>query len=290
MKRILVTGANGYIGSHVANYLAQIPNIILTATDFKNSRLNKNVMFVSEDILRNADKEELYERLKKPEICIHLAWQDGFVHNADSHIDKLPAHFHFLKNLVEHGCTQLLVAGSLREYGSVHGKISEDAPVKADNYYAWSKISLKNLLDIYLKDKPVCLQWLRFFTPYGNDELNNSIFSKIIAWEKEGRKTFPFTEGKEQYDYIHIDDLTHQIAAVAAQTEISGVINCCSGRPETLKSKVEELIKSRNFKIRPEYGAFPSRSYDSDIIYGDNTKISKIMQLTGWRKKISPLD
>lgn len=278
MKNICVTGANGYIGRHVITRLQASRRWNITACDLADKGLFAGVRFCARDILTQPQDAQLYQELGRPDVCLHLAWQDGFMHNAPSHIDKLPAHFHFLQNLVEHGCMQLLVAGSFREYGPCNGRVSEEHPAVADNYYSWAKISLKRLLELYLQDKPVTLQWLRFFTPYGNDEYNNSVLSKIIRWESEGKTSFPFTEGKEQYDYIHINDLARQIAAAAAQTEISGAINCCSGTPSSLKEKVEELIAARGFKIRPQYGAFKTREYDSPVIYGDNAKIQKILE------------
>lgn len=279
MKHICVTGANGYIARHVIPLLQQTRQWHITAIDLTDKGVfPPEIPFYACNILNPAQTNQLYTKIDRQDVCLHLAWQDGFTHNALSHIDNLPAHFHFLQSLVEHGCKQLMVAGSFREYGPCNGRVSEDHPLIADNYYSWAKISLKHLLELYLKDKPVTLQWLRFFTPYGDDKHNNSILSKIIRWEAEGKTSFPFTEGTEQYDYIHVDELARQICAVAAQTDISGAINCCSGKPSYLKDKVEELIRSRGFTIRPSYGVFKAREYDSPVIYGDDTKIRQILK------------
>ena len=122
------------------------------------------------------------------------------------------------------------------------------------------------------------MQWLRFFTPYGDDELNNSILSKILRWEAAGKATFPFTDGKEQYDYIHIKELAKQVVAIISQNKINGNINVCTGKPTSLKTIVEEFIRTRELKIRPEYGAYKTRDYDSPVIYGDNTKIREVLE------------
>lgn len=62
------------------------------------------------------------------------------------------------------------------------------------------------------------------FTPYGDDEHNNSILTKILKWEKEGKTSFPFTEGKEQYDYIHIDVLAEQIVRIILQEKSTALL------------------------------------------------------------------
>lgn len=278
MKNILVTGANGYIGSHIVSTLLQLrPNDKIFAVDFANNNIKSGAQFIKENILKNADDISLYDRLHKPDILIHLAWKDGFNHNAESHICDLSKHYMFLKNMIDSGCRHVAVAGSFREYGKCSGQVSEDHECVATNNYSLAKITLYKAIDLYIKDKQVCFQWLRFFTPYGDDELNNSILSKILQWNKEGKDTFPFTDGCEQYDYIHIDELSKQVVSVISQTKIDKAINICTGKPTSLKDIVEEFISQRKLNIRPLYGAYKSRSYDSDVIYGDNKKIMQIL-------------
>ena len=97
--------------------------------------------------------------------------------------------------------------------------------------------------------------------------------------EADGKETFPFTTGKTKYDFLSIDELAKQISSVASQTKVNGIINCCSGKPISLAEKVESYIKEHGLRIKLEYGAFPDRPYDSPIVYGDNSKISMIMNL-----------
>ena len=281
MKKILITGANGYIGSHLVKALCdQSEEFYVIAVDIKNEYIDKRAHFIRCNFLDQCEDENLYANLEKPEICIHLAWRDGFVHNSLSHLDDFPRHFHFLKNLLDHGLKHLVVAGSFREYGKINGKADASQYVVPENYYCLSKIMLKRALDIYLDESSaVCFQWIRPFTVYGDDERNQSILTKIIQWEKEGKRTFPFTMGNEYYDYININDLVQQIIAVVSQTEIQGIIDCCSGKPTRLGDKIEEFLKENHFKIRPEYGAYPDRSYDSPVIYGDDSKINAIMNM-----------
>ena len=88
---------------------------------------------------------------------------------------------------------------------------------------------------------------------------------------------FPFTTGKTKYDFINVDELAEQISKAVTQTDVTGIINCCSGNPITLAERVENFIKEHKLKIRLNYGAFPDRPYDSPIIFGDNEKIRQIM-------------
>lgn len=284
MKRIVVTGADGYIGAHVITELSKykerfdITAAVLDAEVCEKISGVKNVPF---DFTTDHSREELYDILGRPEVCLHLAWRDGFVHNSAKHIEDVSCHFSFLKNLADHGTAQFAVAGSFREYGNVNGMVDIDSFAYPDNMYMLSKLMLKRALEIYFSGKDICLQWFRPFTVYGDEERNNSILSKIIMWEREGKKTFPFTDGTQQYDYIEIGELARQITAIVSQSKIGGVIDCCSGVPTKIGDMVEKFLSDNHFMIRPEYGAFLNRSYDSKVIYGDPRKINKIMADTG---------
>lgn len=279
MEKVLITGANGYIGSHLASLLCENEkDYRVVATDISDQNVDKRAEFVKFDFLKGEDAIDLFSFFGKPNVCVHLAWRDGFNHNSLVHIQDFPTHFLFLKNLIDHGLSHLTVAGSFREYGNHEGKANENLRCIPENFYTLTKTALKDALEIYLKGKSVCFQWIRPFTVYGDERLNNSLMSKILLWEKEGKTSFPFTEGNEEYDYILVNDLVKQIAAVLSQTEINGVIDCCSGKPTKLRDKIEEFIKENHLKIRPEYGAYKTRPYDSKAIYGDNTKIKEIME------------
>ncbi len=111
----------------------------------------------------------------------------------------------------------------------------------------------------------------------GNSKYGSSIFSKITAAEIEGKEEFPFTMGQNQFDFIIYDDFCEQVARATVQDEVLGVINICSGHPEKLADRVERFIVENNYKIKLKYGVFPDRPYDSKAVWGDNSKIQKIM-------------
>ena len=106
--------------------------------------------------------------------------------------------------------------------------------------------------------------------------LCDDIFSFAIP--DEGKTEFPFTLGQNQYDFIDYPDFCAQVAAVVGQKNEQGIINICSGKPEKLADRVERFIKENGYRIKLQYGAFPDRPYDSKAIWGNDTKIRKIME------------
>lgn len=211
-------------------------------------------------------------------VCIWLG-VDGFVHNSVNHIGDLSSHYKFLVALMEQGLKHLAVMGTMHEVGYWEGKIDENTPCNPISMYGIAKDALRRSMIAYCKSNSILLQWLRGFYILGDDKKNHSIFSKLLQADEQGQELFPFTTGKTKYDFINVDELVEQISKAVTQTDVTGIINCCSGNPMTLAERVENFIKDHKLKIRLNYGVFPDRPYDSPIIFGDDKKIKQIMSL-----------
>ena len=272
--KILVTGANGYLGQGIVRSILNNGHCVV-ATDF-------NTQFVDERAERIAcnlfEVDNPYSFFGEPDVLLHLAWRDGFVHYSSAHIDDLPKHYAFIKKMVDGGIQQVAVMGSMHEIGFFEGSINESTPCHPTTPYGIGKNALRDLTQMICKQKNIVFQWLRGYYIVGNSKFGSSIFSKITAAVDEGKTEFPFTLGQNQYDFIDYPDFCAQVAAVVGQKNEQGIINICSGKPEKLADRVERFIKENDYRIKLKYGAFPDRPYDSKAIWGNDTKIRKIME------------
>lgn len=269
--KILVTGANGYIGAKVVAALIKTGHEVV-CVDVSGERIDKRAKFICGDIFSGVD---LYAEAGKPDICLHLAWRDGFIHNSPKHMGDLSAHFAFLTSMADAGVKQLAVMGTMHETGYYVGAVDENTPCRPMSMYGIAKNALREAMALYCKDKCV-FQWLRAFYLYGDDEYGNSIFAKILRSARQGVTSFPLNSGKNKCDFLHVDVLSDQIARCVSQSEITGIINCCSGKAVALSEQIEQYIRDNGLSIKPEYGKYPDRPYDSPCIYGDNAKIARI--------------
>lgn len=274
-KKILVTGAAGYIGCHVVKYLLKQGHEVIAA-DLTHKGIDERAVYNDTPIF-SRDKD-IFEKLGEPDICIHMAWKDGFIHNSKAQMENLSDHIIFLNNMIDGGCKNIAVMGSMHEVGYWEGKIDENTPCNPLSQYGIAKNALRQSLLTYAKDKNVNIYWLRGYYILGDDYKNNSIFTKLLQAEADGKEEFPFTSGKNQYDFMTVKELAMQIAEVCLQDQYTGIINVCSGSPMTLGERVEQFIRDNHLKIKLKYGAYPDRPYDSPIVYGDNTIIQKILK------------
>ncbi len=275
--KILVTGANGYIGSNVVKLLLDKGHAVI-ACDIVTTHIDSRAEIIKYDIFHCTEADDMFAALHCPDVCLHLAWRDGFVHNSPKQMQDLSSHYAFLTNLVNHGLKQLAVMGTMHEVGYHEGKIDERTPCNPQSLYGVAKNALRQSLVFFCQQNNCILQWIRGFYIFGDDLKNHSIFTKLIEAAQRGEKTFPFTTGKNQYDFTPVSVLVEQIVTVLLQTDVQGIINCCTGKPVSLAEAVERFIQDNKLDIILNYGAFPDRPYDSPCIYGDNTKINQIMQ------------
>ena len=272
--KVVVTGAGGYIGAHVVDEALsnghEVVAIDMSLKNISDKAIKKNL-----DIF--ATHDNMFQALGEPDVLIHLAWRDGFIHNSEQHMKNLSAHIEFVRNYVKSGGKNVAVMGSMHEVGYHEGAVDENTPTNPQSQYGIAKNAMRESLTLASKELGFNLYWLRAYYIFGDDEYGSSIFSKLTRAAKNGDETFPFTTGKNLYDFIHVKDLAKMIVAASTQNEITGVINVATGQAKSLAEQVEWYIQSNGWSIKLSYGVFPDRPYDSPGIWADATKIKKIM-------------
>ena len=273
--RILVTGANGYLGRGIVKSLLDLGHHVI-ATDYTLDSVDNRAEEISCDIFSVVNP---YEELGRPEYLLHLAWRDGFIHNSNAHIDDLPKHKSFIEKMCLSGVKSVAVMGTMHEIGYYEGCIDDSTPCNPLNYYGIAKNALREITRLLCNDNNVEFKWLRAFYIVSNSLHGSSVFSKIIQSAQNGDRSFPFTSGKNKYDFLDYSEFCELVALATVQKEETGIIHICSGKPESLADRVERFIRENHFNIQLEYGAYPDRPYDSKAIWGNNEKINRIVEL-----------
>lgn len=275
MSRVVVTGAAGYLGPHVVNALVDRGHEVVAAVrPGRGHGLDPRAEVVEADILaRNFDPAVWGPT---PHAVVHLAWKDGFRHNSTAHMSQLSAHFDLLTGLAASGVARIVALGTMHEVGYWEGAIRGDTPTAPLSQYGVAKDALRRALALALPAE-TSLAWARAYYIFGDDRRSDSIFRKLLDAADAGRTEFPFTTGKNRYDFIRVEELGRQIAALTDAEDVSGTVNCCTGEPVSLADQVERFIADNGLKLSLAYGAFPDRPYDSPGVWGDATIIREVM-------------
>lgn len=275
--KILVTGANGFLGRGIVDEIIKTGHTVVAA-GFETDKVSQDAIRINGNMFEVADPYEYYGQ---PDVLLHLAYKDGFVLNSEAHMQNLVKHTTFIDKMVSAGIKQVAVMGTMHEIGFFEGSVDENTPTHPMNFYGIAKNAIRDYTSLVTKNNDVIMQWLRAFYIVDGTAYGNSIFSKLFAAAERGDKTFPFTTGKSQYDFLDYGDFSRYVAAAVTQTEVQGIINISSGEPERLSERVERFISDNHLNIKLDYGAFPDRPFDSKAIWGDNTKIQKILSNQG---------
>lgn len=283
MKKVLVTGATGFIGNYVIKELL-LHNCTVTATSSNKAKAEKadwyaQVKYIPFRLEAFNDDINYYSFFGNPDLVIHLAWE-GLPHYKEAfHVEEnLPRHLALLKNMISNGLKDLLVTGTCFEYGMKEGCLKEDMETEPANPYAVAKDQLRRKLEVFAVEKRIHFKWVRLFYMYGRGQSPNSLFSQLDKALTNREPVFNMSGGEQGRDYLPVQTVADNIVAIALQNETEGIINCCSGRPVTVKELVEQYLAEKKRTIKLNLGFYPYADYEPMNFWGDNSKLKAIIK------------
>ena len=285
MKSVLITGASGFIGHHVINYLVKNHkheySIIATSSNIEKVRDEQwfnLVDYVPFDLTKMNSFDNYFEYFNKPDILIHLAWEGLPNYKSLFHFEEnLPRHYNFIKNLVQHGLSDITVTGTCFEYGMQEGCLTESLLSNPSNPYALAKDTLRKFLEEFKKKHPFSLKWVRLFYMYGEGQNPNSLFSQLDKALENGDAVFNMSGGEQVRDYLPVEQVAKNIVQIATKQNVEGIINCGSGNPVTVKQMVEDYLTTKNKSIKLNTGFYPYNDFEPVKFWADITKLNTIL-------------
>ena len=269
MKKILVTGASGFIGKNFLKIKYLQKNIFHCLTR-KKLKSKKKIIWHETAIEDIRKLKKIKNNLLEIDTLYHFAW--GNLPNYQSKIhttEELKKQKIFLKYMINLGVKKIVVTGTCYEYGLKEGLIYNTYKTNPVVEYAKAKVKLYKWLKKYQKKKKFNFVWLRLFFVYGNDQSNKSLLQKIIESERKGKKYFHLSKGDQVRDFINIKSAVRQIHNYSKKFE-NGVFNISSGKTITLKKHILRISKIKKLKIKLKFGKVPYLKYEPKIFWGLN--------------------
>lgn len=281
--RILVTGASGFIGNYVINYLLANTDAELIATSKSIDKASTcswfgKVKYVPWTI-GNTNTENIFTKFYQPDLCIHLAW-DGlpnFISKKHNTI-YLENHMHFLNAMIGQGLKKLTVTGTCLEYGMIEGELNESMPSRPVISYAQGKNQLREFLSELQKKESFELDWVRLFYMYGKGQGPKSILSLLAKHIENNEPVFNMSKGDQLRDYLHVKTIAEVIVKLALLNHGNGIVNCCSGKPISIKQLVEDFIDNNGSSIKLKLGYYAYPDYEPFQFWGSTKKLNSLLK------------
>lgn len=283
--RIFVTGASGFIGSHLVDILLQAgcEVAILAAPGDAMPRLRgvlNRLTLIPGDL---NDSKTFSSALSEfhPEVCFHLAWyvEPGKYLNSPQNITYLVNSLALLQFLIDTGCQHVVMTGTCAEYETGIGVLKETSPTNPSTLYAAAKLSLSILGTQMAKDAGIRFAWARIFYLYGDMEDPRRMVPALINSLMRGEQ-FDASTGEQVRDYLHVYDVASALFFIARH-QLSGIYNISSGEPITIRLLMETIGDILGRKELIQFGASPLRQWEPDFICGDSGKLKSY----GWQPK-----
>lgn len=292
-ERVLVTGGAGFIGSNLANYLAETNEVVVVDDQSLGTaeNLSPAVEFHDRSVLEDdlpTDVDVVFHLAALSSLTMH----EGGVENLREGIKTNVEGF---ANVVEQarqdGCETVVYSSTSSVYGSRTETSSENLDVESGTGYIASKLARERYGEYFANAHGMNMAGMRFFSVYqgfGGTEAHKEEYANIVSQFAHelanGRPPKIYGDGTHTRDFVHVDDVVRGLE-LAADHELTGTYNLGTGIQYSANEVVELLNDGMGTDIDPEYVDNPIPEHM--FVHGTLADPSKMAEATGWEPEVS---
>ncbi|WP_339104236.1 NAD-dependent epimerase/dehydratase family protein [Haloterrigena salinisoli] len=288
-QRILITGGAGFIGSNLANALADENDVIAIDDEYLGTPENleaavdyRNRSVLEDDLPTDVD------------VVFHLAALSSYAMHEEDPTTGARVNVEGFVNVVDQarqdGCETVVYASTSSIYGSQTEPSPEDMPVAVNTGYEASKLARERYGEYFANHYDMDVAGMRFFSVYqgyGGAEEHKGEYANVIAQFADdlasGDAPVLYGDGTQTRDFTHVDDIVRGLE-LAADHELTGVYNLGTGDAYSFNELVGMLNEELGTDIDPEYVENP---IPEDVYVHDTcADSSKMREATGWEPEI----
>lgn len=256
--RILVTGAAGFIGSHLCEQLLMNEKVSVVGVD---GHIDSSLCKVKERNVRNLLKHPRFTLLKQDlltidleplvdqvDVIYHLAGIPGVRSSWGTDFKKYVTHNivatqQLLEACRRHSLEKFIYISTSSVYGQKNGKVGEKAPPTPLSPYGVSKLTGEHLCNVYYRNFSIPTVILRYFTVYGPRQRQDMAFHRFIKAIIDNQPIPIFGDGNQSRDFTYIDDCIAATCAVLHADVIGETINI-GGKERATVLQIISMLES----------------------------------------------
>jgi len=293
-KSVLITGAAGFIGSHLTETLLKQDNFLILIDNFndyysgKEEQLKKILNSYKQDREYKLIKADLVEKSTFKQIdhevdyVFHLAAQAGVRYSIDNASEVTYNNIVGTVNIFEYASKissikKVIYASSSSVYGNpLYTPVDEDHPKNPISPYAVSKLCGENYANLYFKEYNLPITSLRFYTVYGPRSRPDMAINKFFTLMLQNKEILIYGNGTQKRDFTYISDIINGLILAGENDKSSGeVFNIGWSNPisvNELVDKMYDIVKAEK-KIR----FIEKQKGDVNVTHSNISKASKIL-------------
>jgi UDP-glucuronate 4-epimerase len=294
MSGILVTGAAGFIGSHLVERLLDDGRGVVGVDAFtgcySRRRKERNLASAaSEDGFRLVEGDllelDLDKLLRDVEGIVHLAGEPGVRRSWGENFSRyLERNVLSTQRLLEaawkNAAPRFIYASSSSVYGPDPGHpVGEDHTRRPASPYGLSKLAAEDLIGLYIRERGVPATILRYFSVYGPRQRPEMALSRFISAAFRGRPVEVFGDGEQNRDMTYVSDAVD--ATIATLDSPSGTYNVGGGTRATVNEMIEAVRRVTGLPVEAKYG--PAAEGDVRSTWADSRRAERVL---GYRPRV----
>ena len=269
---ILVTGATGFLGSHILDSLRdRDENVKVIARKESSIKLkqwsNIDDIFLTENIFLESE-EWMCSILDGVDRIIHAAWyaEPGKYLTSELNLECLSGSLKLACAANKMGVKKFVGIGTCAEYQNSNKPMSIYTPLEPKLLYSVSKAACFSLLHKYFEDKVTEFAWARIFYLFGEREDPRRFIPYLRSQLSQGKKA-ELTNGNQIRDFINVADAAKILVEIAYLDKV-GVFNVCSGNPISIRDLALSIAKEYGAEDCLKFGAREPNLLDPPYMVG----------------------
>jgi nucleoside-diphosphate-sugar epimerase len=284
MKKVLLTGATGFIGRHCLPLLIAQGYEVHAVYAKAAGGEHPGLQWHKANLL---DPSQIYMLMEEvlPTHLLHFAWYaiPGKYWTSPENVRWVQASQTLLQTFVKHGGHRVVVSGTCAEYDWEQGSCSENTtPLTPVTLYGSCKNTLRESLEAFSRENCLSNAWGRIFFVYGTGEHPNRLVSSVICSLLKG-ESISCSSGYQKRDFLFVEDVASAFVALLG-SDVKGAVNIGSGVAVSVREIIETISEKMGSSDLIRYGELPVPPNDPPLLVAD---VRRLREEVRWVSRYS---